>query len=177
MSSPESRNASERRRSLSWPVVLILLIGSMQILGFVTRFEALRNLGRVTAASPLPLVFSDFRGLETFSLDFTMVAETLEGQRIETRVTPSLYGQFPGPYNRRNVYGAVLAFGPKLSLESEKPLVDAVLNYAFCNQGPLSLMFDSGKKSQAKAIKRVEIHARSRAGKDGGVYSREVICP
>lgn len=162
-----------KNRGLRWQVLFVLILGSLQIVGFLSRIDFIRNLGRMSAASPLPLVFSDFRGLETFSMDFTITAETSNGTKNEKRVTPELYGKFSGPYNRRNVYGAVLAYGPRLTLDSERPLVDSVLKYAFCNHGPLAAMFTLDNQPLA----RVQIAARSKARDGGAPYVSEVTCP
>lgn len=156
---------------LTFSVALLLLVGFLQIIGFIISSDDIRNLGRLTSASPLPLVFSDFRGLETFSLEFKIEAESVDGLVIEKLITPKLYGSFPGPYNRRNVYGAVLAYGPKLVEPSEKPLVESVLRYGFCKNGPLSAMFDL--KSE---LKSAMIFATSKAQTDGGTYVTEVTC-
>jgi hypothetical protein len=168
-----TQNSATSGSGPRWPVILVLAIGSLQLIGFLIRLDFIRDLGRMTAASPLPLVFSDFRGLETFSLDFTITGETRDGLTIEKRVTPELYGEFQGPYNRRNVYGAVLSYGPRLTKDSERPLVEAVLKYAFCDRGPLAAMFtlDGGR------LNRVLIHARSKARDGGGPYLTEVACP
>ena len=43
-----------------------------------------------------------------------------------------------GPYNRRNAYGAVLAYGPILfSNPRTKPLFESVARYALCGDAPL----------------------------------------
>ncbi len=157
---------------VNWPVRVVLLIGSLQLIGFVTQLDLVRNIGRLTTASPLPLVFSDFRGLETFSLEFNIRAEAQDGSTSEKLITPELYGQFKGPYNRRNVYGAVLAYGPKLTEPSEKPLVDSVLKYGFCQGGPLIEMF-----ALTSPARKITINTRSKARGDGSTYVTEVACP
>jgi len=48
-------------------------------------------------------------------------------------MTPELYGRLRGPYNRRNVYGAVLAGGPVVP----PPLREPVIQYALCDGAPL----------------------------------------
>ena len=53
-------------------------------------------------------------------------------------MTSELYGRIRGPYNRRNVYGAVMAYGPVL-IDSPvtRPTWEAVARYALCGGGPL----------------------------------------
>ncbi len=159
-------------KKLTFSVVLVMSIGFLQIFGFLTGMESLRNVGRLTAASPLPLVFSDFRGLETFSLDFSIEAKAANGQSVIKKITPELYDKFKGPYNRRNVYGAVLAYGPKLTEPNEEPMVESVLNYGFCKGGPLAGMF-----GLSGALQSATITALSKARGDGGAYVTEVDCP
>jgi hypothetical protein len=49
-----------------------------------------------------------------------------------------LYARLHGPYNRRNVYGAVLAYGPVLQADPRtQPLFEAVARYALCEEAPL----------------------------------------
>ena len=158
-------------KKLTFSVVLVMSIGFLQIVGFVTGIDGLRDVGRLTAASPLPLVFSDFRGLETFSLEFSIEAKARDGQSVIKKITPELYDKFRGPYNRRNVYGAVLAYGPKLTEPTEEPMVDSVLKYGFCKGGPLVSMF-----GLSDPLQMATITALSKARSDGGAYVTEVDC-
>jgi hypothetical protein len=49
-----------------------------------------------------------------------------------------MYARLRGPYNRRNVYGAVLAYGPVLSTDpAGRPMFEAVARYALCGDAPL----------------------------------------
>ena len=115
----------------------VLLIGALQIIGYATGNEIIRKVGQLSAASPLPLVFSHFRGLETFSSRFGVTVIDAAGQETIIQITPEIYAQFPGPYNRRNVYGAAIAYGVVLDTPNERKLVAQVLSFAFCPNGPL----------------------------------------
>lgn len=152
-------------------VTVVLAVGSLQILGFLTGAQPLRQLGQVSAAAPLPRVFSEFRGLETFSLEWTVSAETTDGQTLEQKITPELYNRFEGPYNWRNIYGAALAYGPKLTSPSEKILVSLVLRSGFCHQGPLAAMF-----ANRNPLRKVLIITRSKTQKDQGPFREELTC-
>ena len=46
--------------------LLVVLIGSLQIIGYLSGIDNIRNLGRITSSSPLPLVFSEVKGVETW---------------------------------------------------------------------------------------------------------------
>lgn len=121
------------------PYLCVVMVGFLQIMGMsIPGLSPLRSLGLATTAAPLPLVFSHFRGLETFSSVFTVRVFDISGSVIEQKLDPKSYGKLTGPYNRRNVYGAVVAYGPKLVEENEKKLVQNVLAFGFCQNGPLA---------------------------------------
>lgn len=92
-----------------------------------------KGLASASVISPLPKVFSDVRGLETFasSFAFEIIAPGQEPKLVP--ITPELYARLSGPYNRRNVYGAALAYAPRLP----EPLWQAVYCYALGPGGPL----------------------------------------
>jgi hypothetical protein len=85
----------------------------------------------------LPLVFSHFRGTETFAAKFVLVIQTPSGKKYRRKITPAVYSLLRGPYNRRNVYGAAIAYGPMLDRGSEAKMVRSVLEYGLCSKGPL----------------------------------------
>ncbi len=93
----------------------------------------LKGLAAATAASPAPKVFSAVRGLETYSTRFFLEWTSTDGEAHSLELTPEVYARLRGPYNRRNVYGAALAYGPVLPAE----LRDPVLAYAVCGNAPL----------------------------------------
>jgi hypothetical protein len=96
--------------------------------GDLTGFSELRGIAAATGASPAPKVFSSVQGLETYSTRFYF--EWPDG-RVE--LTPELYSRVRGPYNRRNVYGAALAYAPILP----GALRDPVMRHALCGRAPL----------------------------------------
>lgn len=90
------------------------VIACLQMVGYAAGSRVLRGIGAATAMSPLPKVFSDVDGLETFASEFTLRYRDSGGRIAETRITPDMYGRLVGPYNRRNVYGAALSYAPRL---------------------------------------------------------------
>lgn len=114
---------------------LVLLIGSLSMLGTVTKLDPVKGIGFMTTASPLPLVFSKFRDVENFSSDYYMDIKFKNGEQTSFKVTPEMYERAQGPYNRRNPYGAVLAYGPMLTKPNELILRDKVMQYSACGQG------------------------------------------
>jgi hypothetical protein len=120
--------------------VFLVALGLLQMTGdLLERFvnqpfgRALRGVGAATTASPAPKVFSSVEGLETFSTRFYLEWTDRDGSGHSLLVTPEVYARLRGPYNRRNVYGAALAYGPVLPPE----LRDPVMRYALCGDAPL----------------------------------------
>jgi len=55
--------------------------------------------------------------------------------RHSVELTPELYRNLRGPYNRRNVYGAALSYGPVLSLnEHTSKMFESVSEFALCRE-------------------------------------------
>lgn len=140
--------------------VLLVCLGLLQSLGHITGNKTIKNLGLITVASPLPIVFTQQKGfLETFALDFTLVyMKNNKEKRI--KITPELYAQLDKPYNYRNVLGAAISYGPMLPNE----LVDSVLNYAFINPGVLSNAFHLGE------LKNASLELRSKTKNENKYY-------
>jgi len=97
----------------------ILALGSSAMLGHILNIKPLKSIGLATGAAPYTKVFcqakcleSD-RNYETFAADFSLSYLTEKGKET-VKITPDLYQKIEGPYNRRNVYGAVIAYGPAL---------------------------------------------------------------
>lgn len=122
--------------SLTWrnrAGVALLVVALAQMLGDVIGWRPLVGLGAAWGVSPRPRVFSDVDGLEPFAsaFTFTWVDSTGEPQQLE--ITPSVYSRLSGPYNRRNVYGAALAYAPRLPDALWQP----VYCYGLAANGPL----------------------------------------
>lgn len=113
-------------RRIAAPFLLIL--GLAQMAGDVFGLLPLKAIAAATAASPAPKVFSAVRGLETYSTRFFL---EWSGGRVE--MTPEISARMRGPYNRRNVYGAALAYAPVIP----PSLRDPVMQRALCGDAPL----------------------------------------
>src|SRR5712691_6455142 len=95
--------------------LVLLAVGLLQMTGDVFDLPALKGIGAATVASPAPKVFSAVRGFETYSTRFFLEWTDTSGTVYSLRLTPEVYARLAGPYIRRNVYGAALAYGPVLS--------------------------------------------------------------
>jgi len=98
----------------------ILGWGSTAMLGHILGVPELKGLGLASSAAPYTKVFcqatdpSDGRNFETFAMDFKLLYRLENGTEQSLLITPEIYQKMQGPYQRRNVYGAVLAYGPAL---------------------------------------------------------------
>jgi hypothetical protein len=135
--------------------------------GYLTGSATLRGLGAATAASPLPKVFSDVDGLETFASEFTFRYRSADGTMTETAISPELYGRLSGPYNRRNVYGAALSYAPRLPRELWEP----VYCYGLAPTGPLRSELGIGPDATNISV---SIRTRTRGRSD--VWTLESSC-
>lgn len=118
--------------------VFLLVLGLAQIAGDVLGLPVLRALAAATTASPLPKVFSAVRGLETYSTRFFIEWRDRAGVEHSLELTPEVYAPLRGPYNRRNAFGAVVAYGPLLSTDARtRPMFERVAAYALCGDAPL----------------------------------------
>src|SRR5438105_5703082 len=127
----------------------LLPIGLLQMIGDLTGNRALKGIGAAIAISPCPKVFCDINGLEPFASSFTITRQETDPNSFQ--ITPELYAQLRGPYNRRNVYGAAIAGAPLLPAS----IRDRVLRYAFAPHGPL------GQRLHVREGARVTLTVRS----------------
>jgi hypothetical protein len=118
--------------------VFLLAIGLLQMAGDLLHMPQVRAVAAATGASPAPKVFSSVKGLETFSSDFYIEWTDQSGVARVAQLTPELYSRIQGPYNRRNIFGAALAYAPVLSGDRRtEPMYNAVVRYALCGPAPL----------------------------------------
>jgi hypothetical protein len=111
----------------------LTILALAQMTGDLLNVPALKGVAAATTASPAPKVFSAARGLETYSTRFI-----IEYEHREVALTQEMYAKLRGPYNRRNVYGAALAYGPVLSTDPRtRAMFDEVSLYALCGDRPI----------------------------------------
>lgn len=117
---------------------VLLAVGLMQMTGELLDVTALQGLGAATSASPAPRVFTAVRGLEAYSTSFFLEWTDSGGGEHSVHITPEVYRGVTGPYNRRNIYGVVLAGGPVMATDDRLlPMFHAVTSYALCGDAPL----------------------------------------
>ncbi len=105
--------------------MLLLGIGFTQMVGDLVGSKILRGVGLASGIAPFPKVFCEADGYEAFAAKFRLIGISADGSSWSCDLGPDLYSKLPGPYNRRNVHGAALAFAPRLPAE----LRDALLQH------------------------------------------------
>ena len=150
---------------------LLLLIGSLKTIGTITDSQIIKGIGLASVASPLPLVFSNFRGTETFAADFRLRLKKSGNIIFDTQITSELYQKLQGPYSRRNIYGAIFAYGPMLTQPLEKVLVKSVIKQGFCPEKALAKEFELPKNYDEVEI---EVHTKTRGKEQLHIFG--VLC-
>ena len=150
--------------------VVLLTVGLLQMTGELVSLIGCQRFGTAaagfaaaTGASPAPKVFSAVRGLETYSTRFFLEWDSSGGVGHSVELTPELYARMEGPYNRRNVYGAVMAYGPVLATAAKtRPMFESVMRHALCGSAPLlqELGIDASDRSGSVRIRYVPVPNR-----------------
>jgi hypothetical protein len=116
----------------------LVFMALLQMTGDLFSQTWMKALGAAWGASPAPKVFSSAEGLETFSSQFFLIWIDREHVLQRVQLTPQLAKHLKGPYNRRNVYGAILSYGPVLSKNKMmREVYESVLKYAISQNGLL----------------------------------------
>lgn len=124
------------RRDL-FVAVFLIAVGCMQMIGDVLRMPVVKAIGAATGSSPAPKVFTAQDGFETYANRFYLEWQDASGAKKSLELTPEVYASLTGPYNRRNVYGAVFSYAPVLDANPlTRPMFRTVLERAFCGSRP-----------------------------------------
>lgn len=116
----------------------LVALGSLQMLGDVAGAPRLRAFAAATQVAPAMKVFTTHQGYETHAARFTLHWQDAASASRSLVLDPRSYRGVEGPYNRRNVYGAALAYGPVLRNDPRtRALQESVMHYAFCAPGTL----------------------------------------
>ena len=100
----------------------LITVGCMTMVGDVLRIPLIKALGLATGSSPAPKVFTAQDGFETYANRFFLEWRDAGGAQKSLELTPEVYGTLTGPYNRRNVYGAVFSYAPVLDALARRPM-------------------------------------------------------
>lgn len=121
-----------------WILVLLIALGTVQIFAEVLAMPRLKAVAAATQVSPAMKVFTAHQGYETHAARFAVTWTDAQGRGQRLDLDPQTYRNVHGPYNRRNVYGAALAYGPLLRADPKlRAMQESVMHYAFCSPGAL----------------------------------------
>ncbi|MDA0667742.1 MAG: hypothetical protein O3A95_08350 [Planctomycetota bacterium] len=109
------------KRESRWPLSALLLL----------TFGIIQMVGDLLPSPPL-------KGFETYSTQTFLDWTDRNGVSQSIEFTPDSYSKILGPYNRRNIYGAALAYGP-VFVEDDllKPIFQSVVGFALTGEAPL----------------------------------------
>lgn len=100
--------------------------------------RSLKGLLTAWGCSVQPKVFSTVEGLETFSSKVIVRLKCRDGKLLEAPLSKQLARRLRGPYNRRNVYGAILVYGPVLQQHPQLgPMMEAIIEQSAREGSPL----------------------------------------
>jgi hypothetical protein len=154
----------------------LLLLACLQLAALALGLESVGGFALATAASPAPKVFTSQQGLEPFSSRYAIVLEDVDGRARTLELTSERYAALEGPYNRRNPYGAVLAFAPGLSTDPRtRNAFFSVARHALCGRAPL--LAELGVSSARLASTRTIVQLPRSATHTELPLSVEVTCP
>lgn len=143
-------------------VALLLLLGLLRMAGDAFGSEILFGLGFASAASPGPKVFTVVGDMEPFAHRFAVSWDDPAGGSERIVLTPEVYSRLEGPYNRRNVYGAVLAAAPVLLDNSATaPMCRSVLRHALTEDASLLRELDLQPPAGATGLRLEYEHPSS----------------
>jgi hypothetical protein len=157
------------------PVIALLILGLAQMTGAILGLAPLKGLAAATAASPAPKVFSAVDGLETYSTQFFLEWTDLKDREHTLKLSPEVYSKLEGTYNRRNTYGAALAYAPIFAEDDRtRDMLIAIARYALCGDAPLLKEFGL---DPTRIKGPVRIRLEPLAGTDPGDLMTEFVAP
>lgn len=135
MMGAESMRVDEVRNRVALPLLYFLAVFAP--LAHLANSTPMKAVATATQAAPAMKVFTSHDGYETFSPRFHL-EWTSHGIPQSLELTPKVYSAVKGPYNRRNAYGAALAYAPVLAANpATRQLHSSVVRYALCDPAPV----------------------------------------
>lgn len=123
---------------MSRRVACLLVLGLCQMAAELVGLPGVRALAAASVASPAPRVFTKLGELEPYSMTFAVRTTGADGAPRRVVITPDVYAQLRGPYNRRNAYGAAMAAGPWLAAQPmTRAMLAQTLQHGLCDDAPL----------------------------------------
>lgn len=90
--------------------IVLVLLGSLQMLGYILKIPELSGLGFSYGASPLPTVFSNVKGVDGFDTEQQLHVTDARGTIDTIELDQQLFAQFTGPFFLKESYAIFLAY-------------------------------------------------------------------
>jgi len=147
------------------------MVGLARVIGFYSGFFPLSILGAQFGASPLPLVFSQVHGVETYSRRFEVQLVMADGRRKDIPGGGAFKRRLHGPFSRVKLYVDAIAFADLSSERRRK----GVLRHAFC-PGVLGEGVLSRELGIHESVGSILIDLWSAGDRDASLRRYEVKC-
>lgn len=155
----------------------LIVLGCLQMTGDLLRLPLLKAIGAASSASPAPKVFTAQDGFETYANRFFLEWRDAGGAPQVLELTPEVYASLRGPYNRRNVFGAVFSYAPVLDANPlTRPMFRAVLERAFCGSRPAVAEIGVPPDAAKHGPVRIRLEPRRAPGKHDFALTHEARC-
>ena len=164
---PEPRAARSAARARAGLAVLLTGAGLLQIAGSALGSPFLIGVGQLTGVAPLPRVFSQRGGIDSFARRAVVEVWTADGGRREIAVDRRFGRDLDGPVVRRAAY----AHGALLAGLSPSPKPAALLERAFC--APADVASELGVTAP---VERLRVRNWSALANDEPYGTLEVRC-
>ncbi len=112
----------------SFFLLIITLVGVIGSLGYILKIPEMQLLGYLTAASPTPLVFNQFNGLEYWASNGKVDLVFADGSQASFPFDQKLFHKIRGPHIRK--IAAIIPFSLAPVLNDAQ--VTAQVSAAFC---------------------------------------------
>lgn len=147
--------------------ILLTAAGLLQIAGSWVSSPLLIGLGQLTGVAPLPRVFSQRAGVDSFARRAVVEVWTAEGERSEIAVDRGFGRDIDGPVVRSAAYAHAALFAGL----TPSPKPSALLERAFCAPGDIAR-----ELGIAAPIRRLRVRNWSVLANDEPYGTLEVRC-
>ena len=129
--------------------LLVTMIGLLSCIGYVSGERVFLELGTVSAASPLPLPFTDSAGGQaSFSYIYELQATFTDGSQVTQLLKTT---DLSGPHRRTIPYVSSVVLWKSLF-----PVSASILHYGLCEQGVADSLIPDGKSVATFSISIID---------------------
>jgi hypothetical protein len=149
--------------------LVVAALGPLAAIGYLCGSPLLVEIGRLSAASPLPIVFGAVAGHEYWAARYVLEVETRDGTRVEREVARGEFTRLGGPHRARMLWALPLVLAPALPDDAWTP----PLAYGFCRQGRLARVLGITGDVRRVAVTATHRGDATRAERDYELWCRQ----